>query len=98
MENKENKLTYLKGVEEQIREWDKKLVELDVRVRSAATDVKSGYEEQIRVLRAKKAELLQKVQGLKGSSDEAWKSMRDGVSKAAAELKTAFDQAVSKFK
>ena len=94
----ENRQTYLKGVEEQIKEWDKKLEALDVRVRSAAADVKSGYEEQIRILRTKKDDLLLKVQSLKGSSDEAWKSMKDGVGKAAAELKTAFDQAISKFR
>ncbi len=94
----ETKEAYKEKIEAQLREWGAKIEELRSKADQAKADAKIEYMKQVEELR-KKRELAQgKLEELRSASDEAWDAIKVGVEKASADLKSAIDSAISKFK
>lgn len=89
---------YLKKLELQFREWKFKIDMLENRAAAASADVKAELLREIDLLRGKKAVVKEKWEELLKSGGEVWEVMKDGVEKAANDLKTALDKVMSRFK
>lgn len=89
---------YIDKLAAQLKEWSSKIDEVETKARAAGSDMKAGYEDQIRQLKDKREVAAQKLQELKSSSAEAWVALKAGADAAWAELKSAMAAAREKFK
>jgi predicted phage gp36 major capsid-like protein len=94
----ENKQAYREKLEAQMREWSAKIDLLKAKADQAEADAKIEYRNRIEDLRQKKEALKAKLGELQNASDAAWKDIRAGAEKAAADLKDALQSALAKFK
>jgi uncharacterized coiled-coil DUF342 family protein len=81
-----------------MREWSAKIDLLKARADQAGAEAKIEYRNRIEDLRQKKEALQTKLSELQNASDAAWKDLKAGTERAAADLKDAVQSALSKFK
>ena len=93
-----NKEAYRQKLEAQMREWSAKIDVLKAKADQAEADAKIEYQNRIEDLRQKKEALQAKLSELQNASDAAWKDIKAGTERAAADLKDALQSALSKFK
>jgi len=89
---------YIDQLAAQLKDWSTKIDELESKARTAKADVKTGYENQIKQLKDKQDAAMQKLQGLKGASSDAWDMLKAGAETSWADLKKAVTAANEKFK
>ncbi len=94
----ENKEAYRQKLEAQMREWSAKIDLLKARADQAEAEAKIEYRNRIEDLRKKREVLREKLRELQKATDAAWKDIRAGTERAAADLKDALQSAFSKFK
>jgi SMC interacting uncharacterized protein involved in chromosome segregation len=93
-----NREEYIDQMTAQLKEWSKKIDELEFKARAARADARITYENRIRDMKSKRESVIKRLQELKGAGNEAWESMADGVEAAWGEFKHAFTEAKDKFK
>ena len=91
-------MDYRQKLEAQLKEWKAIIEMLEERSAHATGETKIELKRAI-------GELLQKVEVVKEKMNElhkegsvAWETMKEGLEKAASELKNALDKVVSRFK
>ena len=94
----DKKEEYRKKVEAQLQEWKTKIDSLETRGAKFTSDAKTELLREIEELRKKKGVVKDKWSELQKVSGDSWDTMKDGVEKAAAELKSALDRVISRFK
>jgi hypothetical protein len=82
----------------QLKEWSRKIDELEFNARAAKADARVTYEKRILDMKTKREAVNKKLHELKGAGNEAWESMASGVDAAWDEFKHAFTEAKNKFK
>jgi outer membrane murein-binding lipoprotein Lpp len=82
----------------QLKEWSAKIDELESKASATKADVKTSYEHQIRQLKDKRDVAMQKLQELKGASNDAWDTLKTGAETAWVDLKNAVTAAKERFK
>ncbi|MFH1387209.1 MAG: hypothetical protein ABIH50_06055 [bacterium] len=80
-------------IESQINEWAAKLAELKVKAEEASSGVKATYLEQINSLESNINALRQKYNDIKGTTGQVADELKDGLLKAAENIKEAFIKA-----
>jgi len=93
-----NREEYIDKLAAQLKEWSAKIDELEAVARSAKAEAKTGFEKQIGQLKDQRYAATKKLQELKGSSTEAWDTLKAGAETAWADLQNAVTAAKSKFK
>jgi len=93
----QDRKAYIDKMAAQLKEWDDKIQELQVKAEKAKTDAKTEYQKEIQQLRQKRDEAQNKLNQLQQASDEAWQELRAGAEKSWNDLKRAFENARSKF-
>ena len=93
-----NKEAHRENLEAQMREWSAKIDVMKAKADQAEADAKIEYQNRIEDLRQKKEALQAKLSELQNASDAAWKDIKAGTERAAADLKDALQSALSKFK
>lgn len=94
----DSKEAYREKLEAQMREWSAKIDLLKARADQAKAEAKIEYNKGIEDLHQRKEALQAKVRELQHASDAAWKDIKAGTEKAAADLRDALQRALSKFK
>ncbi|MDZ7762427.1 MAG: hypothetical protein U5L00_19535 [Desulfovermiculus sp.] len=89
---------YIQDLKERLDELNNKIDELQLQGKLAEMESKQEYEQHVQKFTAKRDEILDRLQKMRNSSDEAWEDLRKGVDQAWSHLKEAFDQARSHFK
>jgi uncharacterized coiled-coil DUF342 family protein len=87
---------YINKLSSQLKEWSAKIDELESKARATQTEVKTGYESQIRQLTDKRDAATKKLQELRGASTEAWDTLKAGAETAWSDLKHAVTAAKEK--
>jgi hypothetical protein len=95
MDNEKN--SFLKKMSEQLLVWDFQVDELKKKAEKAKGAAREEYEKQIKELATQKEALSIKFRELNKSGDEAWEILKNGIEKAATDLKSTFKNAFSKF-
>lgn len=93
-----NKEAYREKLEAQMREWSAKIDLLKARADQAKAEAKIEYNKGIEDLLRRKEALQAKISDLQHASDAAWKDIKAGTERAAADLSDALQRALSKFK
>ncbi len=93
-----NREEYIDKMTAQLKEWSRKIDELEFKARAAKADARVTYENRILDMKTKREAVNKKLHELKGAGNEAWESMTAGVDAAWDEFKHAFTEAKNKFK
>jgi SMC interacting uncharacterized protein involved in chromosome segregation len=93
-----NREEYIDQMTAQLKEWSRKIDELEFKARAAKADARVIYEQRIKDMKSKREAVSTKLQELKGAGSEAWDTMAAGVEAAWGEFKHAFTEAKDKFK
>jgi DNA repair exonuclease SbcCD ATPase subunit len=94
----DKKEEYKKKLEVQFKEWKAKIDQLEARGAKFTSEKKTELMREIEELRQKKGNVKEKWNELQKISGDSWDTMKEGVEKAAAELKGALDRVISRFK
>lgn len=89
---------YREKLEAQLKEWKEKIALLEETAAKASGETKVEMLRAINELRQKKGVVKEKWDVLQKESGIAFDRMKEGVEKAATELKSAIDKVVSRFK
>ena len=89
---------YLDKMEAQLKAWKAKIEMLEDEAAKATGETKSELKRAIGDLRQKKEVLKERLNELHKEGSAAWDIMKDGIEKAASELKSALDKVISRFK
>jgi predicted ATP-binding protein involved in virulence len=89
---------YEEKLDTQLKEWDAEIALLKAKAQNAKSDAKIDYYKTIEALEHKQNKAKTKFQELKTSGDEAWEAVKGGAEKTWSEVRTAYHDAVSKFK
>ena len=94
----DKKEEYREKLETQLKEWKAKIETLEARGAKLTSEAKTEFMKEIEELRQKKGIVKEKWNELQKVSGDSWDTMKEGVEKAAAELKGALDRVISRFK
>lgn len=89
---------YIDKMSAQLKEWSKKIDELETKAGTARDDMKTGYENRIGELKEKRDDLSRRLQEIRESSGEAWTTMKAGVESAWLDFTDALAAARDKFR
>jgi SMC interacting uncharacterized protein involved in chromosome segregation len=93
-----NREEYIDHMMAQLKEWSRKIDQLEFKARTARADARITYENRIQDLKSKREAVITRIRELKGAGTEAWESITGGVDAAWDEFKHAFTEAKDKFK
>lgn len=85
-------------LEAQLKEWKSKIEMLEDRASNATGETNTELMRAIGEVRQKIEVVKEKLNALQKESSVAWDTMKEGVEKASAELKSALDKVLSRFK
>ncbi|RII29689.1 MAG: hypothetical protein CXR30_10210 [Geobacter sp.] len=94
----DKKKEYLDKVEAQLKEWKNMIDRLEARTSMVSSERKSDLMKEIEELRRKKVVVKEKWEDMQKTGGEVLDTLKEGVEKAAAELKQALDKVISRFK
>lgn len=92
------KKDYQKKVDKDLRAIGKDIRRLERRAEKAEDRVKTGFDNDLKALKSKKAEADRKFVELKKSTGDAWKDLRKGLDAAVSDLRRAVDDAAYRMK
>ena len=88
---------YQKQIEAQLKEYDQKLDELEVKARTAKQETKALFNQKIEALREKQRAAHDKLDRLSIATGKAWEDLKSGTDAAMEDLAKAYHDAVSHF-
>ena len=94
----EKRNAYMKKLEENLAEYNAKLVSMKAKVTEVQGDMKDEYLNQIKHLETRRDELAAKYRQLKDSTEQAWDDVKVGTEKTWHELKASVEKVISRFK
>ncbi|MDR3583935.1 MAG: hypothetical protein P4L59_01250 [Desulfosporosinus sp.] len=94
----EKRNVYMKKLEDNLTEYNARLVLMKAKVTEVQDDMKAEYLSQVKNLETKRDDFAAKYGQLKESSEHAWEDVKVGTEKKWSELKESIDKAVAHFK
>jgi TolA-binding protein len=89
---------YQEKTEAKLRELDKEIAKLKVKVAKQDSEAGKQIEQQMADLEQKREAAGQQLQKFKKSSQDAWQDMKEGINAAINDLQAAYSRAASHFK
>ncbi len=94
----DKKEEFRKKLEAQLKEWKAKIDDLESRGVKFTSEAKTELMREIEELRQKKGIVKEKWNEMQKAGGDSWDTMKEGVEKAAAELKGALNRVIARFK
>ena len=94
----QEKQDYIKQIESTLDDVSKKINELKDKAQTATGDARAKIESTIATLKVQQDAAGKKLQELRSSTGAAWGEMKTGMSKAADDLRKAYEDAAKHFK
>ncbi|MBQ0751909.1 MAG: hypothetical protein KBT70_17075 [Roseovarius sp.] len=92
-----DKDAYQAKLHAQLDQWKAEIDKLQAKSREASADMQIKYQEQIKDLREKRAELETEYDKIQAASLEAWKDFKTGTDQAWDNMSKAMKSAWSRF-
>ena len=89
---------YVRKMQAKLEEWNADIDKLAVKANEVSGDLRSEYDEQIAVLKAKQATARQKMEEMQKSGESAWQDLKAGIDLAWTAIGESIDSAKSRFK
>src|SRR5262245_12628803 len=94
-EASQEKENYLKKADKQVQEWNSKIQSLEDRSQDSGTKTRKELDEKISAVRRALDAAREKLEKLRGSSESAWRSLRDGLDRTFDDIKNHYQKAAS---
>ena len=88
---------YQKQIEAQLKKYDQKLDELEVKAGAVKQEAKALLNQQIQALREKQRAAQDELDKLSTATGKAWEDLKSGTDAAMEDLATAYHEALSHF-
>jgi hypothetical protein len=92
------KEAYQQKLAAQLKEWDAKLDQLSAKAQKATAEARIKYENELEVLKGKRAAAHKKFEELGKRSENAWEDMKGGVENVWDEMNKAIEKLTARFK
>lgn len=89
---------YVEKLKGQIDKWNSDIDQLQAKANKAGAEAKATMQKHIDDLKAKRAELEEKVKPIQKAGGEAWEDLKAGANQALKALGDAVSAAKSRFK
>lgn len=93
-----DKKAFMNTLSTQVTEWQKELNDLSARAEQAGTKAKTEFQGQIKDLNSKLDDAQSKLKQIQAVGPDAWEDVREGFEKGWTEMRSAFKNALSRFK
>lgn len=93
-----SKEAYQQKLEAQLNEWDAKLKQVGAMALQATADARISYENELEILKGKRAAARKSLAELGERGENAWEDMKGGMESAWDELSKAIDKMAARFK
>lgn len=90
------KEAFQKTMQIELNELQTKIAELRKKTSAASAEARKEMQKAIQDLEKKKDEARKKLDEVNASTSSAWSTMKDGMTAAVEDLKTSYQEAVSK--
>lgn len=94
----DKKEEYRERLEAQLGEWKAKIESLEARGAKFGAEAKTELMREIEELKQKKVTVKEKWKELQKASGDSWDTVKEGAEKAAADLRSALDRVIARFK
>jgi chromosome segregation ATPase len=94
----QEKQDYIKQIQNTLDDVSKDIDKLKEKAQSATGDARAKIDSTIATLKAQQETATKKLQELRSSTGAAWGEMKTGMSKAADDLRKAYEDAAKHFK
>ena len=94
----EQRKEYIKKLEENIIDYNKKLAEIKTKATGIKADMKADYLSQVDNIEKKRDAFILKCGQLKEANELAWDDEKGGMEKAQNELEHTFGRVVTRFR
>ena len=92
-----DKETYQNKLQAQLDQWKAEIDKLQAQSREASADMQIKYQDQIKELREKRAEMAAEYDKIEAASIEAWKDFKTGADEAWDNMSKAMKSAWGRF-
>jgi len=89
---------FMNTLTSQITEWQKELADLSARAEQAGSKAKTEFQSQIKELNSRLDDAQGKLKQIQAVGPDAWEDVREGFEKSWTEMRTAFKNALTRFK
>jgi peptidoglycan hydrolase CwlO-like protein len=93
-----DKKDFMNTLSSQITDWQKELTDLSARAEQAGTKAKTEIQSQIKELNSKLDDAQGKLKQIQAVGPDAWEDVREGFEKGWTEMRSAFKNALARFK
>lgn len=83
---------YIDKLENQLREWNTQINELQEKANKGSQDLKGRYQKRMETLKTKRGEMRAKLQKIKDSGDGSFDEIKADTEKIWADLKKGFSE------
>ncbi len=84
---------FIENLKKKLDETNNEIDKMEAKAKAAQIRNREKYDFEIRRVRQKRDEILQKLEKIKQSTDESWTELREGADLAWKSLKEAFKRA-----
>lgn len=95
---KQKRDEYAKQIDQQLKDLDGKIAELETKGAKLKDDAKVKWNEQLEDLKSKRGKVSEKVKEFNESSAEAWEGLKKDLDIAWGNLKEAYDKTAEEVK
>lgn len=92
-----DKETYQNKLQAQLDQWKAEIDKLQAQSREASADMQIKYQEQIKELREKRADMAAQYDKIEAANIEAWKDFKTGADEAWDNMSKAMKSAWGRF-
>ena len=96
-DGKDSKDSYIQKAEQEVQVWTAKLKSLQERSQRTGANTRQELDRRVKAADEKLATARKKLEDLRTSSKESWKSLREGLDAALSDVKRALRNAQSFF-
>lgn len=89
---------YVRKMQAKLEEWNADIDTLTVKAGEVSAELRSEYNEQIALLKAKQAVARQKMEEMQKSGESAWEDLKSGAELAWSAIAESIDSAKTRFK
>ena len=94
----DKKNEYCTAMESEIRKWDAAVDQMNAKGQTLAAEARSGYETQVKALRADRDLAFAKLQEMRTANESAWQHMQSGMNAAWTSMKNSLEKATAQYK
>jgi len=89
---------YMTQIQSQLKKWDAEIDALTAKANEIGADARDTYYDQLKIMRASRETVAQKMQEFTSASETAWQEMQKNMESAWDNMKAAMEKAKSSFK